>query len=405
MPVKLLVWNIQNFTLNKIDWTIGDTVYDDFSPTRNSYKFGAQYNTLRNDYILNNVSLTDPDIFIVIEVVSGRGPKGSLITSKGAAGVTTLLARLRTLNNNWCLVPPLKLTDEIQVGEIEDQQEHQHLLELLGEGSYTEGIGVFFRKDRVSFTGPYVWPNQPANNNAHKIAVPANGAVSGPYPDIWQACLPVGNHFAGQFEFRDNTGEKLFPAQGSRRPFFTTFRELHGNQRDISIASVHFPPQKNPAVAALNNLATFLSTNVPLGNNAAMLIVGDYNINPYADAMNSLSAALLNTGFTPLINRDNKRTSTMYYTNSNATPFVYIKDRQPLDNIAVRAGSSFDANDLDLRIINRVVESSILFTDLNVIQSLPTKDLQDEIFRKPLNFKKIGPNPGTSDHLAVFFQM
>lgn len=397
MPSKILIWNIQNFTLNKIDWTIGDIVeyYGTQNPT-----FYAAYNTLRNDYIISNIELENPDIFIVIEVISGRGAKGSLVSGRGAMGVTTLLSRMRRLNKNWCLVPPLKLTAEIQVGEIEDDND-QELLQLLSEGGYTEGIGVFFRSDRVDFVGPYIWPNQPGNDNAGKTSVPFGTATPAAYPEEWQSCLPQGNYYAGQFEYKVTGHEKFFPAETSRRPFFTKFQEKTGMNRFLSIFSVHFPPKENSAVAALTTLGEYLKDNYVVANNEILMIVGDYNINPCNENVTSLKMPLEGTGLVPLLTCQSGVDSTIFYSNSYATPNLYYKANKVLDNVAVKFGSRQIFQDLNIGVVNRVANSSILYTPLNVIKSLPTPERQNEVFRHPSNFKKIGPNPGTSDHLPV----
>ncbi len=403
MPAKLLIWNIQNFTLNKIDWTIGDIVHV-YHPGTQTPKFSSAYNTLRNDYIIDNVTLADPDIFIIIEVISGRGVKGSLVSSKGASGVTTLLTRLRRVNQNWCLVPPLKLTDEIITAEIEEDDESDSTLqELLSEGGYTEAIGVFYRKDRMDFIGPYVWPNTP--DNAAKTAVPPGDTVTpGAYPQEWQAGLPVNNYYAGQYEFKINDKEILFPGLKSRRPFFTKFREKTGNQRLISIASLHLPPQQSSAIQALVNLAEYFGNKYVTANNEVLLIAGDFNIDPYKD--NVLSGFIVTEyGFKALLNKQTPPGSTMNYRSGNAKPTKWLKN-SILDNILRKyGGNNAKDGDPQVTIIDRVTNQSLLYTPLNTILQQPTEQAQNELFRVPFNFKKIGPNPGTSDHLAMLLQI
>src|SRR5690606_27901521 len=146
-PLKLLVWNIQNFTLNKINPAIGDQAVVSLPGTAPLIQ--VPYNNLRDNYIVSNVTSSDPDIFVLIEVISGKGTKGSLVSGKGAQGLLQVLKRLRATSDQWCLVPALKLVNKINITEIdgEGDSEDNALLALLNEGQYTEGIGVFYRKD------------------------------------------------------------------------------------------------------------------------------------------------------------------------------------------------------------------------------------------------------------------
>src|SRR5688500_11876041 len=113
MSSRILVWNIERFSLNTIqsDPTIQFSALNGQLNAITAYQKGEQ----RLAYILANVTLKDPDIFVVVEVSSGKGNLGSLATVKGAEGSRLLLERLKLKNAGWCLVPPLKLIDETQV--------------------------------------------------------------------------------------------------------------------------------------------------------------------------------------------------------------------------------------------------------------------------------------------------
>lgn len=396
MPTKLLVWNIQNFTINKIN-------YWDSNIGLNS-RTVTNLPQLKLHYILNNVTLTDPDIFVVIEVISGKGSKGSLVSGKGAQGLLFLLKCLRALNNQWCLVPSLKLVDKVNVTEIiqdRGDDEEESLKQLINEGQYTEGIGVFYRQDRLTFQGPYVWPNTP--NNSDKRAVPASGATPGPYPDEWQNCLPNGNYFAGQFEFfYPNKSPIEFPATTSRVPFLTRFVEINDPKRLITLAAVHLPPNTTGASPALSRLAgCFLDNGIT--DNEVQIIAGDYNLN-FGEYYNTDRTHLQGLyGFEPAFVYGDS--PTMLTRIKTATPIAY----QPsliLDNIAVKFGMQANKSNNKKAIINRVFDKDIptlMEISLDKILQLP-HDKQDETFRLPLNYGRLGPVPGTSDHLAVFVQ-
>jgi len=413
MPTKILVWNIQNFTINKIDFEKGERIA---LPSPPSVFFATSSTILKNDYIIDNVALANPDIFIVIEVVSGRGPKGSMVTSKGAMGVQTLLKRLKSLSNNWFLVPPLKLTDQIQVAEIDDEGPDEDLSELISEGGYTEAIAVFFRKDKVDFVGPNVWPTVPGNDNPGKASVPPGpGVVAGAYPAEWQSCLPRNddgsyNYFAGRADFRTAGGDEwLFPAIQSRRPFLTKFRERQGMRRFLTIASVHFPPQPAPAKQAFVALVEYFNTDYAIAQDEIILIAGDYNINYYQDT-ERVFEFLRGQHFFTVFNGTAQ--PTMYKRNGSATPTDY-RPQKGLDNASVKYGSQAIFQGLTGMIFDRVRNdpgtvppiTSLLYTPYNDIISQPTPDEQNDLFREPFNFGKFGPAPGTSDHLAIYVEL
>lgn len=83
-------------TFNKIDLDGGD-VTDIQLLDGTVVRANVSNNDLRLSYIVDNVRQTDPDIFVVLEVISSRGVCGSLLssTSNGGRGCLALLAQLR----------------------------------------------------------------------------------------------------------------------------------------------------------------------------------------------------------------------------------------------------------------------------------------------------------------------
>ena len=397
MGTKLLVWNIQNFTINKISLANANP----HVPLQHPNNINVQ----KLLYILNNVNLTDPDIFVVIEVISGRGERGSPVNGRGAQGLVTLLGHLRAMSPHWCLVPALKLVNKINVTEIDGDNEDEDdnpLLQLINDGQYTEGIGVFFRQDRVSFQGPYIWPNTP--DSPLKVAVPAGGgAVAGPYLPGWQNCLPAGNYFAGQYTYFYPNGSPVeFPATTSRNPFLTRFVELGGAHRIINLASVHFPPNLAAAETALARLAGYLFDKV-IANNEVQVIAGDYNIDFGQEFCYARSALQDLYRFTPVLRYG--MPPSMLKRRSIATPTFY-QPKLLLDNVAIRFGAQAVVPGQRWAIMNRIYDPDIptlMENSLAQILALPPNQ-QDEVFRRPLNFGRLGPVPGTSDHLAVFVE-
>src|SRR5437868_4166356 len=157
--MRLLVWNIQFFTLNRIaddshivDKKTGATIREPM--------VSAMQSMLNLNLIVDTVRRANPDIFVVIEVLSGQGAIGGLIEGNGSQAVLYLLQRLRKLNPDWCLVPLLRTVN----------RDH------LASKTYTEGVGVFYRSANLDFIGPYIWPNA-APQGGEKVAVPAGAAA------------------------------------------------------------------------------------------------------------------------------------------------------------------------------------------------------------------------------------
>src|SRR3989442_1018008 len=225
--MRLLVWNIQFFTLYRIaddrhivNKKTGKTVREPM--------ISAMQSMLNLNLIVDTVRRANADIFVVIEVLSGQGAIGGLISGNGSQAVLYLLEQLRKQQNDWCLVPLLRTVN----------QDH------LASKTYTEGVGVFYRSANLDFIGPYVWPNAAPPPGVEKVAVPA-GVAAGAYPPPWNNCLPANNFYAGQARFFADvarTRELTFPKPYHRRPFLTRFNERAGQQRTITLLSVHTAP-------------------------------------------------------------------------------------------------------------------------------------------------------------------
>jgi len=415
MPSTLLIWNIQNFTSNKILPGLGAVPVFDIQGRQVKL---IDKNQFRLHYI---ISATNPDIIVVIETISGQGVKGSLITGAGSVGALALLEAIRQAqgNQNWMLVPPLKLVDSLQVQEMEDDDTGELNSELLKEGAYTEGISVYFNSSKLSFLGPYVWPDSARvpqtypNGDPRKVAV-AQAAFTQGYPPPWNDTLPPGNHRAGQYGYFENIQnqwrELLFPGLGSRRPFFTKFQEA-GTNRIISLVSLHFPPNAPAAGQALAALTRYFGLIYQIAQNEVILLAGDYNIDylvqegPEYDRLGSIRM----DGFEPLLTHETVSTSTIYRTvQAHATATNYLGNKG-LDNVAVRYGSQQARHPRNLAILNRVIDSpdfkALMLTPLPEILKLKEPE-QTQCFLFPQNYGFLGPikNTGTSDHLAIALQ-
>ncbi|MEL6539678.1 MAG: hypothetical protein AAFP93_02820 [Bacteroidota bacterium] len=391
-----MVWNIQRFNLGTI------AVLPEGLSLENQITKAA-YTDAKRNYILNSVKAVDPDIFIVVELQSRIGTLGSLVQGNGEAGALRLLNYLQFFSSSkWRLVPPLKL-----VGPIPVDSEHP----------YTEAIGVFFRSDKLTFQGPFVWPqDNPVDGNG-KAALPAPIAgTPGDYPEPWKT-VSGGTHYAGQYMFGNISpdghqilGELLFNSVNNRRPFLTRFQERdeHGNNngRIITIVTVHPSPnsETTSAVARVLSIPEIKENK----SNEIIAVCGDLNVD-------SISGGPLEKSLFKLFAEDGYATNfghsqgpTMLRTISDATPDEY-KKTAGLDNIITRYGSDLHGDmPLNNAVVDGVNGQGIFdFQGMqNSVDFIKQNFAGDEvnaktIFRKSKNYGKIGPNPGTSDHMAV----
>ncbi len=154
---RVLVWNINNFSLPKIRTPPGPPVAPD-----------------RLNYILNQVlQQNPPDIIAIIEVCSRvREISYEGLTARGRAGqgARALLADLRAaapFGAQWCLVPPI----------------------CNGSEGVREAIAVYYNSATVQFVGPYLWTG-PGAQGFSRARPPTAGFPMQPYDPLWAAGMP-----------------------------------------------------------------------------------------------------------------------------------------------------------------------------------------------------------------------
>ena len=293
---RILYWNIQNFTMNKID-------------------DGSQAAADKMDYIVD-IFDTDvhPDIFVVVEVFARTGEAASVEGTvlqpylPSAQACLALLNAIRALDGceDWCLVPPL----------------------ALGGMGFTEGVAVFYNPNTLQFTGPrlyYKWhhdPNdltgqaQPVHQNTYQRIVD--------YPLSWKNCLPnpqnpiaelqkdrewpftIGANqtvrlkewnLAGEWQYwlRNrpipsfdgflDANRIQFPSSGHRAPFWTQFYDLDSahtvNPRVLNLFTVHTSPAT--AVQAMASMETAAEMTM-VNDDAVNIILGDFNVDSFSDS-------------------------------------------------------------------------------------------------------------------------
>ncbi|ADB50993.1 hypothetical protein [Conexibacter woesei] len=274
---RVLYWNINNFSLNKI--------YDTSSAAR------RQRSRERRTHILTVVAQNPPDIFVVGEVYDRTpevGFQGIPVNQTRRVGVACLrlLAKIRRrLGPAWCLVPPLKV----------------------GNYGRRESVAVFYNSATLRFTGPWAWCLPPLGlNQSTDPATLASGQLRS-YAAAWRAGLPVpGTPFnagftdglrpvqewqgAAQWAFRDRYGGVInFPTVDDRAPYHVTF--LDGAGRTVKIYAIHTSPASAPV--AVGALSAIPGIAAPAANEVTV-VIGDFNVDSFGffvAAYNGLRAA------------------------------------------------------------------------------------------------------------------
>lgn len=278
---KILVWNILNFSDNRINNLI-DPIYGD----------------LRLDHIIDTLVQNPPDIFAVIEVQTGIGAKVPLpnppLLPNGMSGEGGCITLLDAMNNSIHLSP--------KVGGVATQ--HWKIVPPLvsGQMGYREAVAVYYKYTSVAFIGPNVWTALGPKPNV-------KGVVGVNYPAPWglPATLPPvpgaagkspsnDTQFAGQNEFRKSAGgaKLYFPFPQNRAPFYTLFQDLKfAGGRNIHLFTMHTTPDGGKFGPAVGGTAATGTANIakikeivslsPVGGgklpaNDVVVIAGDFNV-------------------------------------------------------------------------------------------------------------------------------
>ena len=315
MPTRILYWNIQQFSIAKVN---------SVTAVNNPVGGRATRGQDRLHHIINEVvAQINPDIFVIVEVQAGGGYRqfvneGQPILGQFAQRASMIiLQQLRALPNpnpaqpnphqNWCLIPP------INVGG----GGGNNLGFAQGNGM-REGIAVYYRSDKLQFIGPYVMtsfanvlhaksPNQPNLTVGDLADYPAwaNGAFGGAaMPNNIPRTHNIGrlggqgrpvrvreNQFAGQYAYYPlpnpplplplpNQGNRIhFPNANNRSPYLTSFIDLnHPNNRIIKLFSFHSSPgTADDAVARLAQIPEIQN----VAANEVSVIVGDFNVDSF----------------------------------------------------------------------------------------------------------------------------
>lgn len=327
--MRILVWNIQIFTAKRITGQPGTS-----SAQTAANSESALANLL---YIASTVEQANPDVFVILETLSGPGGLATLGTGEGPNGVLGLLAELRSLHSaEWCAVPPLRVNPRIVV-----------------EGTaYTETVGVFWRNDRVRFDGPFDWPAGAPNATGPSIR--RGTGVAGTYPAPWADAVPGGTTAAAQCRFYNANGDEiLFTEAKHRRPYLTTFVERAGAApRSVRIFSVHTKPGP-VAQTAVARLVSLQNQDWMPGNGQVTVFTGDFNLNLRNPSMAELAVVQQMSGRT-IYEPNGTLPPSRYLPRARAMPAAYLTN-QLLDYAFVYYGTNAEPNPvLPLVVVDRV---------------------------------------------------
>ncbi|MDT3395913.1 hypothetical protein RKE29_04515 [Streptomyces sp. B1866] len=389
--IRLMAWNIQRFST--------ETLYRVWNGS--------------SAYIVDTVCAVDQgsgvDIFSLIEVQTDRNrDEGWLITGGGKTGVLDLLGKLREVNDNWCVVPPVLLNN--------------------AQGStYSEGIAVFFRNDRVKFVGPNYFKGE------NKASVDFPPQHQYPYPQDWQGALPDAIQYAPRVVSLNAEGDFL----QSRRGMHATYFHDRKADRTLRLFSVHLTPGDGEPTQRELGRALGHSEFVDLKGADVAVLAGDVNFSTTKKNLSLHEEGCSFKGFRQV--PDYRENPTMVETVDNATlaqglcceswtgagklyryqmslsggkgPGGKRKREQLmpgyLDNAYVRyAPGRTPPGDFRPRVVDRVRGipgyPTAMFQDIATLEELfPDPDEQKDEFQNGRNYGSIGPNPGVSDHLPI----
>lgn len=304
MPT-ILYWNMQGLSTNRFLQAATE-------PTPATALF-------RQAYFMTILQQTTPDIIALVEVSASNQfgiLDGTLLWNPPSMNVlTAILQALQVGGQQWSLVPPL----------------------YVGDGGFREGVAVFFRSDRLVFTGPFAFGQTPTRGgwNAPRGYDPTNppaGVQQIAYPGGWTGALPVAavpapgplynqgvaqDQLAAQFQVFDENGVELFFPNGrplgvgaalSRSPYITTFYEP-ASGRNYKVCTVHTSPAAT-VYSVVGNLANIsaLRPNTPAGvakptvSSEHVVVIGDFNLDQYDANAFGVSAAGNPLGYQPLLN-------------------------------------------------------------------------------------------------------
>lgn len=256
---RVMYWNIQNFSINKIS--------DASDEMRGASISRTNMSLVRQWLILDMIAAANPDIFVLIEVSTAYDGNGQLVRAGGGLG-SLLLHELmeQRFEESWALVPP------IQTGP-------------------NEAVAVFYRSRHRYFTGPHVWAG-------HHSAPPgtARGQYPEPYRTLPRRDIPRSAQYNARwgenscaactaFTYAEDhiAGGNPIP-YAVRSPYMTTFTETDDNDalhRNLTVFAVHSPANGTAGayLSQLQHVGEIVDPAGPPPPPEVRVLVGDFNVN------------------------------------------------------------------------------------------------------------------------------
>jgi hypothetical protein len=276
VTVKILYWNVQDFTNNKIA--------NGLPPPHAAYGYaGAGQGPERLAYMIDTFSTGAlpgpvpfiPDFIVVVEIEKGGanvGP-GYPVIGNAATGVIGLLnainanATLIGGGRHWSLVPPLSL----------------------GRKGQGEGIAVFYNDTAWRFMGPQ---SRGAAYLAPFAGALPNRRIPVGYPlgrgNQWEDRLQGQWFYTSRKRVRfGNPSSIKFPFRNSRPPWLTYFGSVALPATLVRLMSIHTQPLPATTPIAATRAISYVTGMMNNAWEAAQqidVILGDFNVNNLAAA-------------------------------------------------------------------------------------------------------------------------
>lgn len=354
MRLRILTYNIQFFASTKIN--------------------DAQIRNLIQDIAMPATVGIQADIFIVIEVRTSGGAVGTPIAGSGSRATRQLLGVLQAQDVNWRLVPPMRLTNSTE----------------------REGIAVYYRQNKVTFTGP----------GAYNYAGSGFAGLAG----------PAANGQAGQCQFyvggNAANAEVRFSLARNRRPWLCTFTTVPAGVA-FKLLAFHAAPvnKKRPPGGAPpppHNQLPFLGTQ-QLANiheitagavGVPILVTGDFNCDTFDNQYLPAYAPLIAAGYT----RRFHQVETVITTPDSALPNNYLVDHD-YDNFLTRNVNVFNnanPNIPNFSVVDPVSADPPNYPEIPDIanNNYTWANIPTNVFRARRNYRTVRR---CSDHLPIYF--
>lgn len=364
--MRVMSWNIQKMYASK-------------------WQGSTPYPRAAKRFFLDTITMVDPDVIVIQEVMTTDGERGTLIDGSGKTALLKIAKWLRKRHPDWCMVPALRLAGK---------RPHGHV----GKTPAREAAGTFYRRDRIEFTGPGPamevpppWSTYAGNNLSGGVTYQADYVETSYDRD-------------GGEKRRRVTQELLFPGELYRNPWQVDFKA--GSQR-VRIWSVHTSPYRRKPRQTLQQMgAVDTIKNPPEG--VIDVVCGDFNIDVFEQ--DSAFRRLTQLDFDVVIpqgaNPERADWGTMYAQRKKGSPLPagqkgsYRKNRS-IDNFLVRGAASAKAY-----VVDRVPTPPATNGLPNITSALPRPlscyTQLYSAFRGPNGF---GAVRFCSDHLPIVLEL